>query len=117
MGEPSGRGNGSCRFPTSTRGASWSLLKHRVLEEYLVAWGHKLGSVARHRPVRLCYVDGFAGPWKPQSKTLQDTSIAIGLRALEAAADTWGKRGAKIEVEAAFVERRKRAHSVNSSAT
>ncbi len=40
-----------------------------------------------------------------KSKTLQDTSIAIGLRALEAAADTWGKRGAKIEVEAAFVEK------------
>lgn len=76
-----------------------------MLEEYLVAWGLKLGSVAQRRGVRLCYVDGFAGPWNAQSKTLLDTSIAIGLRALEAAAKTWAERGAKIEVDAAFVEK------------
>jgi three-Cys-motif partner protein len=93
------------RVPDEYMGREQSLLKHRVLEEYLVAWGHKLGSVAQRRRVRLCYVDGFAGPWNSQSKTLQDTSIAIGLRALEAAANTWGTRGANIDVEAAFVEK------------
>jgi three-Cys-motif partner protein len=100
-----GRGRRLVRVPDEYKGREQSLLKHRVLEEYLVAWGHKLGSVAQRRRVRLCYVDGFAGPWNAQSKTLQDTSIAIGLRALETAADTWSKRGAKIEVKAAFVEK------------
>jgi three-Cys-motif partner protein len=93
------------RVPDEYKGREQSLLKHRVLEEYLVAWGLKLGSVAQRRRVRLCYVDGFAGPWKAQSTTLEDTSIAIGLRALEAAAKTWAERGAKIEVDAAFVEK------------
>jgi three-Cys-motif partner protein len=91
--------------PEEYKGREQSLLKHRVLHEYLLGWGHKLGSVAQRRRVRLCYVDGFAGPWKSKSDNLDDTSIAIGLLALEAAAKTWSERGAKVDVEAAFVER------------
>jgi three-Cys-motif partner protein len=90
--------------PEEYKGREQSLLKHRVLHEYLLGWGHKLGSVAQGRRVRLCYVDGFAGPWKSKSASLDDTSIAIGLRALEAAAKTWRDRGAQIDVDAAFVE-------------
>lgn len=82
-----------------------SFLKHRVLHEYLLGWGHKLGSIARRRRVRLCYVDGFAGPWKAQSAALEDTSIVIGLNALEAAAQTWREHGALVDIEAAFVEK------------
>jgi three-Cys-motif partner protein len=92
------------QVPEEYRGREQSLLKHRVLYEYLLAWAHKLGSVARRRRVRLCYVDGFAGPWKSKSESLDDTSIAIGLRALEAAAQTWRDRGAQIDIDAAFVE-------------
>ena len=55
--------------------------------------------------IRLCYVDGFAGPWKSKNGNLEDSSIAIGLRALEAAAKTWSERGANVNVEAAFVEK------------
>jgi three-Cys-motif partner protein len=91
--------------PEEYKGREQSLIKHRVLAEYLLGWGHKLGSAAQKRPVRLCYIDGFAGPWKSQSATLDDTSIAIGLRALEAAANTWSERGAKIAIEASFVEK------------
>lgn len=90
--------------PDEYKGREQSLLKHRVLYEYLLVWGLKLGSVARHGRVRLCYVDGFAGPWKSRSENLDDTSIAIGLRALEAAAKTWRDRGFQIDVDAAFVE-------------
>lgn len=93
------------QVPDEYKGREQSLLKHRVLHEYLLGWGHKLGSVAQRRRVRLCYVDGFAGPWKSKSESLDDTSIAIGLRALEAAAATWRDRGAQIEVDAAFVEK------------
>ena len=94
------------QVPDEYRGREQSFLKHRVLDEYLLGWGHKLGSVAKRRRVRLCYVDGFAGPWKSKSDNLDDTSIAIGLRALETAAKTWRDRGAQIDVEAAFVEER-----------
>jgi three-Cys-motif partner protein len=91
--------------PDEYKGREQSFLKHRVLDEYLLGWGHKLGSVAQSRRVRLCYIDGFAGPWNSRSEALDDTSIVIGLRALEAAAKTWSERGAKIDVEAAFVEK------------
>jgi len=89
-------------IPESYRGREQSYLKHRVLEEYLVAWGMKLGSVGRRGRVRLCYVDGFAGPWNARSATLDDTSIAIGLGALRAAAAQWQ---GMVEIEACFVEK------------
>ena len=95
---------GVVHVPDAYQGREQSYLKHRVLEEYLLGWGHKLGSVAQRRRVRLCYVDGFAGPWNSKRKGLEDTSIAIALLALEAAAKTWQDRGAQIDVDAAFVE-------------
>jgi three-Cys-motif partner protein len=93
------------QVPREYHGREQSFLKHRVLHEYLLGWGLKLGSLARRHRVRLCYVDGFAGPWKAQSAALEDTSIAIGLNALEAAARAWREHGAQIDVEAAFVEK------------
>ena len=93
------------QVPREYQGREQSFLKHRVLHEYLLGWGLKLGSLARRRRVRLCYVDGFAGPWKAQSAALDDTSIVIGLGALEAAAQTWREHGAQIDVDAAFVEK------------
>lgn len=92
-------------IPEAYVGREQSYLKHRVLDEYLQKWGHKLASVGRNRRIRLCYVDGFAGPWKSKNVDLQDTSIAIGLNALEVAAKTWSDMGADISVEAAFVEK------------
>jgi three-Cys-motif partner protein len=93
------------QVPPEYQGREQSFLKHRVLHEYLLGWGHKLGSLARGRRVRLCYVDGFAGPWKAKSAALEDTSIAIGLDALEDAVKTWTEQGAQFDVEAAFVEK------------
>ncbi|MCL2723049.1 MAG: three-Cys-motif partner protein TcmP [Polyangiaceae bacterium] len=95
------------QIPQEYQGREQSFLKHRVLYEYLHSWGLKLGSVARDRRVRLCYVDGFAGPWKAKSAALEDTSIAIGLEALEAAVKTWREHDthALFHVEAAFVEK------------
>lgn len=93
------------QIPEQYKGREQSYLKHRVLEEYLLAWGHKLGSLAQRRRVRLCYVDGFAGPWQAKDADLADTSIAIGLGALEAAASTWRDKGFPIDVDAFFVEK------------
>lgn len=92
--------------PEQYEGREQSYLKHLVLKEYLLAWGHKLGSQARSGArVRLCYVDGFAGPWQANDVDLADTSIAIGLRALEAAVATWRDAGHTIDVDAYFVEK------------
>jgi three-Cys-motif partner protein len=94
------------QVPAQYQGREQSYLKHRVLEEYLLAWGHKLGSTAQKRGrVRLCYVDGFAGPWQAKDAALADTSIAIGLDALDAAATTWRDKGYPIDIDAYFVEK------------
>lgn len=98
--------------PEEYRDREQSFLKHRVLEEYLLAWGIKLGSLARDgKRVRLCYVDGFAGPWETKDASFNDTSIALGLKTLEAAASTWKNQGAAIEIDAYFVEKEKASFS------
>lgn len=83
-----------------------TFLKHRVLEEYLAVWSHKLGSIpGRH----LWYVDVFAGPWESKGTDRADTSVAIGLKALRAAATTWEKAGRRIQLHAVFVEKNPKA--------
>jgi three-Cys-motif partner protein len=56
-------------------------------------------------------VDCFAGPWQAQGEALEDTSVAIGLNALEQAAETWRRQGYHIELSAIFVEKDKKAFS------
>lgn len=93
-------------MPKEYHGREQTWLKHRVLEEYLTAWAHKLGSV---REAHLWYVDVFAGPWESQSPDRRDTSIAIGLDALNEAAITWGRAGHSIKLHAVFVEKNARS--------
>lgn len=83
-------------------GREQSYLKHQVLYEYLIGWGIKLASLSTQRQVRLCYVDAFSGPWKARGANLEDTSIAIGIKALRSASETWG---GDIRIEAFFVEK------------
>ena len=99
------------QIPAEYKGREQSYLKHRVLDEYLLSWGHKLGSRAQHGRLRLCYVDVFAGPWQAKDAQLKDTSIAIGLDALEKAAATWKTKGYSIDLDAFFVEKDPRAFS------
>ena len=93
-------------IPMEYKGREQTYLKHRVLNEYLRSWVQKLGSTSRFRQLRLWYVDCFAGPWESRSDERTDTSVAIGLSALEEALDFWGQgHGQPIEVRAVFVER------------
>jgi len=46
-------------------------------------------------------------------RNARDTSIAIGLNALEEAAQTWRQHGAQIDVEAAFVEKDDTAFAIS----
>ena len=104
------------KVPVEYRGREQTFLKHRVLSEYLRSWAHKMASLAG-RPsylggtgeIRLWYVDCFAGPWQAQDEGLDDTSVAIGLKALEQAASTWSEKGYSIKLSAIFVEKDKRA--------
>jgi three-Cys-motif partner protein len=98
-------------MPDEYRGREHTWLKHRVLDEYLQGWAHKLGSIRQH-PVHLWYVDCFAGPWQSQDASRSDTSIAIGLKALNDAAATWAALGNEIRLHAVFVEKDPRAFSV-----
>lgn len=97
------------RDPAAYQGREQTWLKHRVLEEYLASWAQKLASVSRERPVRLWYVDCFSGPWQSADEDLKDTSIAIGLEELQAAADTWAAKGHSLKLGAIFVEKDKKA--------
>jgi three-Cys-motif partner protein len=93
------------QIPSEYHGREQTWLKHRVLSEYLRAWGQKLGSIARSGPVTIFYVDCFAGPWRSRDQDREDTSVAIGLKALAEAIGVWRVgQGADLRARAIFVE-------------
>ncbi len=98
-------------IPSEYHGREQSYLKHRVLQEYLALWGGKIGSLSRHGDVRLWYVDCFAGPWQSNDGQLTDTSIHIGLSALEEAGRIWRENGHNVSLRAVFVEKDPKAHA------
>lgn len=86
-------------------GREQTFFKHAVLRHYLRSWSQKLGSISQTgRRVRLWYVDCFAGPWESKAEDRADTSVAIGMNALEEALATWADAPAKVEAGAIFVE-------------
>src|SRR5262245_54316673 len=91
-------------LPAEYRGREQTWLKHEVLKGYLQAWAQKLGSIPS-RPVHLWYVDCFSGPWESANSERADTSVAIGLRALNQAAQTWAASKRVIMLHAVFVEK------------
>lgn len=102
---------GEVKVPVEYEGREQTFLKHRILTEYLNSWAQKWASTARlpgrTREVHLWYVDCFAGPWQAQGEELEDTSVAIGLKALEQAATRWSAY--PIKLSAIFVEKDRRA--------
>lgn len=95
-------------------GREQTYLKHRVLQEYLRPWAHKLGSGARFKRTKLWYVDCFAGPWNAADDELSDTSVAIGLNELRTAAATYQQGGHKLELGAIFVEKNEKSFAALS---
>ena len=86
-------------------GREQTFFKHAVLRHYLRAWSHKLGSISQTgRRVRLWYVDCFAGPWESKAEDRADTSVSIGMNALEEALSTWADAPAKVDAGAIVVE-------------
>jgi len=57
----------------------------------------------------ICYVDCFAGPWKEESKDLEDTSIGISLKIMQDCAKFLGDRGKRVKFKALYVEKDRKA--------
>lgn len=91
-------------IPDEYHGREQTWLKHQVLKRYFSKWSFKLGSAGRARETRLWYVDCFAGPWETQTDDVRDSSVSIGLRALNEVLVEWTARGARVEAHAIFVE-------------
>ncbi len=97
---------GTVHIPKEYQGREQTWIKHRVLQEYLIIWASKLASVSRQgRPVQLWYVDTFAGPWQSRDENLQDTSIAIGLKAIQGALAFWQNQKLPVGMGAIFIEK------------
>jgi len=93
-------------------GREQSQLKHRVLEAYLQPWFLKLGSASLkiQGPVRLWYIDCFAGPWASGRADLADTSVGVGLKCLEDGQTIWNEKGqSRVEAAAIFIGKNKAA--------
>jgi len=92
-------------LPAEYRDREQTYFKHLVLKHYLRSWSQKLSSISqRGHAVRLWYVDCFAGPWESRAQDRGDTSVAIGLRALEEALETRAESAGRVEAGAIFVE-------------
>lgn len=92
-------------IPPEYHGREQTYLKHQVLKQYLNSWAQKFASISRTRPISLWYVDCFAGPWRTAGTDYQDTSVWIGLQALNAAERTWKDNNFQITFHAVFIEK------------
>lgn len=93
-------------IPAEYNGREQTFLKHQLLKQYLQSWAQKLGSIATNKIVKLWYVDCFSGPWETKDKSLNDSSILIGLNALQEVT----KRNSNIKIGAIFIEKDNRAY-------
>lgn len=87
-------------------GREQSLVKHRILQRYLLRFSLIIG---RFRP-SITYVDCFAGPWKSNSESLEDTSFAIAISQLRAAKTRLAEDGIDLNLRAFFIERNREAY-------
>lgn len=89
------------------RGREQTFLKHFALEHYLerLSWiiGYSFG--------KMCYVDGFSGPWKSVSDDYGDTSIKISLDILERTKRGLLDKNKSVIIKCIFVEKNKSAFS------
>jgi three-Cys-motif partner protein len=83
-------------------GREQAYVKHYLLEEYLSAWGYKIGSSW----TTLVFVDGFAGPWATKDEEFADASFGIAIKALNDAVDgLWKVRHRSVRGVCVFVEK------------
>ena len=88
-------------------GREQSLVKHTVLEEYLLEFALKVGD----RYSSITYVDGFSGPWNANSDRLEDTSFCIALAKLRQARTKLKERAKQLKLRCYFIEANPTAYS------
>lgn len=84
-------------------GREQSQAKHDILERYLTPFANKILSSRYWKS--LDFIDGFAGPWENNDhENLQDTSIGISLRTLEAVAQSRNHDPSRKKIRCIFNE-------------
>jgi three-Cys-motif partner protein len=87
-------------------GREQTLVKHVVLEKYLLRFAMVVGTWAD----TINYVDGFSGPWNLRSENFADSSFAIALRVLRTARDTLRGRGRALKLRCFFIEAKPKSY-------
>ncbi len=85
------------------KGKEQTYLKHLVLENYLERLSWIIGFGSDYG--KICYVDGFSGPWKSGSEDYGDTSIRISLDILAKTKGGLQERGKSVKFKCIFVEK------------
>jgi len=85
------------------KGKEQTYLKHLVLENYLERLSWIIGFGSDYG--KICYVDGFSGPWKSGSEDYGDTSIRISLDILAKTKSGLQERGKSVKFKCIFVEK------------
>jgi len=98
-------------LPDSYVNREQAFIKHTLLKSYLQKLFRIIGAGSRNRPIEICYVDCFAGPWGDESEGMESTSIAISLQMLEACRLELTKLNVKAKMRALFIEKNRHAYS------
>ena len=85
------------------KGKEQTYLKHLVLENYLERLSWIIGFGSDYG--KICYVDGFSGPWKSGSEDYADTSIRISLDILAKTKSSLQELGKSVKFKCIFVEK------------
>jgi three-Cys-motif partner protein len=85
------------------KGREQTYLKHLVLENYLERLSWIIGFGSEYG--KICYVDGFSGPWKSGSENYEDTSIRISLDILSKTKSGLQELGKSVKFKCIFVEK------------
>lgn len=75
-------------------------IKHLILRRYLTKLALKVGTFCN----TFNYVEGFAGPWRSEDESLEDTSPHIALRELDKARDGLSSNRRNLRMRTLFVE-------------
>jgi len=89
-------------IPETYDGREHQLVKHKLLEEYLM----RLFMILGQTESSICFVDCFAGPWSSQDEDLTDTSIGVAYSIMQKCRDGLYKRfNREVKFRALFVEK------------
>jgi len=88
-------------------GREQTLVKHRLLKDYLAA----LANIVGRKYPSITYVDCFSGPWKAASQRYEDTSFGIAIEELKKARDQLRTQfNRSVSMRCFFIEKKAKAY-------